>query len=119
MKAKKTPNIWPIYHRIGNHKFLILKKEKMNKRKAIFGFLLCTGMLFCASPISKNTTAQAGYALAKWAGSGDVVQNGAAGAGGAAGGLAASWAGAKIGGKVGAVVGGPVGIVVGAGLGAM
>ena len=91
----------------------------MKKRNAIFGLGLCAGLVLSAGSISKNTSANAGYAISSYLTSNATLQNGAAGAGGAAGGLAASCAGAKIGGKVGAVVGGPVGIIIGAGLGAM
>lgn len=85
----------------------------MKKRNAIFGLGLCAGLVLSAGSISKNTSANAGYAISSYLTSNATLQNGAAG------GLAASWAGAKIGGKVGAVVGGPVGIIIGAGLGAM
>ena len=62
--------------------------------------------------------ANIGYMVSSYVTDDPVIQNGAAGAGGAAGGLLAAWAGAKIGGKFGAVLGGPVGAIGGAFVGA-
>ena len=91
----------------------------MKNSKLILSLLLCFTLLMGVGGISNVTSANAGYYLAKQCGGNDVVQNGAAAAGGAAGWLGAVWCGAKIGGKCGAIVGGPVGIIVGCALGAM
>jgi len=39
----------------------------MNKRKAIFGLALSLGLLFSMSSIKENTSANAGWAIAKYA----------------------------------------------------
>jgi hypothetical protein len=91
----------------------------MKNFKLVLGLVLCLTFLLSVGGVSNTTSANAGYYLAKKCGANDVVQNGAAAAGGAAGWLGAVWCGAKIGGKCGAIVGGPVGIIVGCALGAM
>lgn len=91
----------------------------MKKRNSIFGLLLCATLLFSLGTISKITSANAGYAIAKCYTKNDVIHVGVSTAGATAGWLGACWAGAKIGGKIGACVGGPVGIICGSALGAM
>lgn len=72
------------------------------------------------SSIQENTSAKAGWAVAKYAfGDHPAAQAIGQGAGATLGGAGAAWAGAKIGGKVGAFLGGHVGLAVGAGLGAL
>ncbi len=92
----------------------------MNKRKAIFGLVLSLGLLFSMSSIQESTSANAGWAIAKYAfDDHDAAQAVGQAAGATLGGAGAAWAGAKVGGKLGAFLGGPVGLAVGAGLGAL
>lgn len=88
----------------------------MNKRKMIYGLVLSLALLFSVSSLQENTSAKAGWAIAKYA----FNDNDAAQAAGATlGGAGAAWAGAKVGGKLGAFLGGPLGLAIGAGLGAL
>lgn len=92
----------------------------MKKRKAIFGLVLSLGLLFATSSIQENTSANAGWAIAKYAFKDHAAAQAVGQAAGATlGGAGAAWAGAKTGGKLGAFLGGPVGLAVGAGLGAL
>ena len=92
----------------------------MNKRNAIFGLVLSLGFLFSMNSIQEKTTANAGYAVAKYAlGNGGETQAFSQAAGAGLGVGAAAWAGAKVGGKIGAFCGGFWGLAIGAGIGAL
>ena len=92
----------------------------MVKRKSIFGLVLCLGLLFSMNSIQENTSANAGWAIAKYAlNDNDAAQAGLQAAGGVLGAGAAAWYGAQEGAKWGAFVGGPWGMAIGAGLGAL
>ncbi|MCL2501549.1 MAG: hypothetical protein FWE99_00265 [Bacteroidales bacterium] len=87
----------------------------MKKKNAIFGLILCTGLLFSVGSISKHTSANIGLAVANLVCDNEYVEAFCTSAGSAAG----AWAGAKWGGKIGAFFGGPVGVCIGAGIGAL
>jgi len=76
----------------------------MNKRKAIFGLALSLGLLFSMGPIKENTSANAGWAIAKYAFKdhdvahvvGQAAGATLGGAGATLGGAGAAWTGATI-----------------------
>ncbi len=87
-------------------------------KKAVFGVLTCSAMIFGTKELVKNNEANLGYlAVAAFTSNGAATSAGA-GAGGAAGWLGAIALGKWIGGTAGAVVGGPVGIIIGSAAGA-
>lgn len=92
----------------------------MKIKKAILGLGLSLGLLFSMSTVQEQTSANAGWAVAKYAlGDGGGTQAFMQAAGATGGAAAAAWYGAQEGAKFGAFVGGPWGLAIGAGLGAL
>lgn len=92
----------------------------MKKRNSIFGLVLSLGLLFSMSTVQEQTTANAGYCVAKYAlGNGGGAQAFCQATGAGLGVGSAAWAGAKAGGRIGAMCGGVWGLAIGAGIGAL
>ena len=87
----------------------------MNKKKSALILTLLVVGLLSVGKLQKSTSANAGWAVAKFFGGGEGVKTVSGAAASGLGSAGAAWAGAEIGGELGTFLGGPFGTAIGAG----